>query len=318
MVSCIGDNLKIKNENLFIKRNLKKYVSNSLFGAYGLLRNKKYNLKFYLKSFITLFLFYFLKKIYIPQVEFLITTNCTLNCEECSNYIPYINQKNKFQLDYTDYKKHINNLLKNVYELNSLIIVGGEPLLHPQLFDILEYSITIKKIKKIYLYTNCTVIFSDKILNLLSKNKKKFHIYLSNYSKNPNINHLLKIYEIKNQLENNKISYTFDEKLIWVKQEKIENRNRNEDENKEICSGCGVPSVSAINGKLHYCPKATAAELLNLVEYNKSDYIDLNFEVNKDQIIDFYSNDNFTICKYCSGSNVLQTLVKPAKQIKDE
>ena len=310
--------LKIPNIDLFIKRNLKKYVENHLFGVYSLLSAKKYDIRFYFKSFEVLFLFYFFKKIYIPQVEFLITTKCTLKCEQCSNYIPYISKKNNFEIDINNFKKHIDNLIKNVFKLNSLILVGGEPLLHPKFLEILEYSVSKNKIEKIYIFTNCTILFSEEQLSFISANKKKIHIYLSNYSRNKSLNNILKVDEIRQQLDKSCISYTFNEKLIWVKQEKIENRNRNEDENKEICSGCGVPSVSAINGKLHYCPKATAAELLNFVEYNKSDYIDLNFEVNKDQIIDFYSNDNFTICKYCSGSNVLQTLVKPAKQIKDE
>ena len=317
MVSYIGVILKIDNIDLFVKRNLKKYVENSLFGVYSLHSDKKYNLKFYIKSFLVLFYFYFLKKIYIPQVEFFITSNCTLKCEQCSNYTPYIQKVNNFELDLNDFKRHINNLIKNVYKLNSLIIIGGEPLLHPNFVDMLEYALSIKKIEKVYIFTNCTIVFSNEQLNVLIKNRNKVHVYLSNYSCNPKIKNILKIDEIKKQLEDNCILYTFDEKFVWAKQEKIEFKNRLNNQDIEVCSSCGVPSVSAINGELHYCPKATAGKLLNVVDYIESDFINLNSEVTKKNIIDFYSNNNFSICKYCSGSKGPMYLIKPAKQLEE-
>lgn len=303
--------------DLFIKRNLAKYVLNKVYGVYKLFYRKNKPLTYFYTTCNVLINFYFFKRIFIPQVEFILTTNCTLKCKNCSNYIPYIKKDKNFVLNFLDFKKYLNNLLKNVHRLNSLIIVGGEPLLNPDFDEILKYALSTKKVEKVYIYTNGTILFSDKQLFLLKKNKSKVCVFLSNYTANKELKNILKIDGIIEQLKRNKIQYVFNEKMVWIKQEEIISYDRTEDLNKNICKKCGVPSVSIVKNKMHYCPKAATAEINNIINYKETDYIDLNNVVTKNEILNFYSKDNFSVCGYCSGPDSIKYLIKPAEQLKD-
>lgn len=82
---------------------------------------------------------------YYKTLLLFITNKCNLNCKTCFNKV---NLKNNEEMSFEYIKKIIdNNPLIQKYD-----IMGGEPLLHPQINKILNYL--DKKNKKIGLYTN--------------------------------------------------------------------------------------------------------------------------------------------------------------------
>lgn len=300
---------------VFARRNLHRYVINKLCGIYRIIKDKPNIFLYYLNLFFVFINFALFKRIYIPQIEFMITSDCTLKCEDCCNYIPYMSER--INLSAVNFEYYINNLLLQVYKLNSLIFSGGEPLLNEDLEQILQVAFRIKKIEKIYIYTNGTIKFSANLLNILKKNRKKVHIFLSNYTLNEEIYSKLKISEILNQLKENKINYTFNEKQLWIKQDNIKNYNRTFLENKNIFNSCKVPSVSCVLGEVHICPKASSAKARNLIEFDADNFLNLKEPVSKEEIILFYSKDNYCICEYCKGPDAIKHFIKPAIQKKD-
>ncbi len=64
-----------------------------------------------------------------------------------------------------------------------IVITGGEPLLNPELFDILSYL----ESKNIFhtLYTNGFILPEDKLLNLLAKSKNLTNVTISMHSSDP-------------------------------------------------------------------------------------------------------------------------------------
>lgn len=306
-----------KEFELFGKRNLIRYVINKLCGVHRILEKEPSKLSYYTNLLLVLFQFSFLKRIVIPQIEFVITTNCNLKCRHCSNYIPTIEENNQFNLKAYDFQLYIKNLLINVYKLNSLILLGGEPLLNTQFHEILYLALINKKIEKVYIYTNGSLEFSENTIKLLKKYRKKAHIYLSNYTRNKELSGILKTDSIISQLKKNKISYTFDEKLYWVKQEPICCHNRSEEENSQIFNKCNIPAVSAVKGEMHVCPKAAAARVRGIVNFDKFDFIDMSKPVTKEEIISFYTQRYFSVCNNCSGPETPKVLTMPAEQIKN-
>ncbi|MBS4535686.1 PqqD family peptide modification chaperone [Clostridium sp. D2Q-14] len=102
-----------------------------------------------------------------PYKVFLeLTYNCNLKCEHC-----YLGKETYMSPEFMDYEtalRVIDELVEN--ELVELVITGGEALLHPQLFEILEYACENELI--VTLLTNGTIISDEKIESL-----KKLNLY---------------------------------------------------------------------------------------------------------------------------------------------
>lgn len=103
------------------------------------------------------------------EVSILITDICNFNCKHC-----FVKGRN---IDKNLSLKTIKSVVdemerRDVYNLN---ISGGEPFLHPDIFEILEYA--EKKNMNIHLNTNFTVLNKEKIKKL--SNFKLSHVDIS-------------------------------------------------------------------------------------------------------------------------------------------
>lgn len=111
---------------------------------------------------------------------------CNLNCKHC--YHPF----NEYSSDGELTLKEIKKLLDCLYDLGvfSLIISGGEPLLHKDFYEVLSYA--TKKGMIIDLFTNGTIIDND-----ISKKLLEF-----------NINRVsLSLYSLENEIHDNITSH---------------------------------------------------------------------------------------------------------------
>ncbi len=82
----------------------------------------------------------FKKKMYkLIQLEIHLTDHCNLNCNKCGHYANFVDKE-----IFTDIKQHIqdiNELSKKIYYYY-IKLMGGEPLLHP---DIVQFIIATRK-----------------------------------------------------------------------------------------------------------------------------------------------------------------------------
>lgn len=134
-----------------------------------------------------LFIFYLIKYIIHkeqkPNIEFLevwVGTKCTLKCKYCAHLIPYY--KEKVSYDINEVIDDIKIML-NAANINKLSIAGGEPLTHPQLYELFEFILNRDDIKNIQILTNLTIIPNKENLELMLKlkDKKNFSIVCSDY-----------------------------------------------------------------------------------------------------------------------------------------
>jgi MoaA/NifB/PqqE/SkfB family radical SAM enzyme len=110
-----------------------------------------------------------------------ITGNCNLSCKYC-----FFQPRTNIDMDFQSFKNVIDELVnERVFFVN---ISGGEPFLHPQINDILEYS--HMKFSHMVVLTNGMNISDDnfRLIKKIYLNKKTFPIQVSLDSINENVN----------------------------------------------------------------------------------------------------------------------------------
>lgn len=311
-----------KEWKTYKKRNIKQYVLNKIFGIHFLLippikqKKLKYKLLYKLEYFRHIFMFKVFNYIYIPQVEYAITNICTLKCRDCINYIPTIEKEYHQTISFDKFRIHLDNLLKPVKKLDTLILIGGEPLLNKELKQCLEYSASNKKISKVFIISNGTIIPSQEVLDILKKYRNKCYYMISNYTGNSKLKNRIKDKEIIEILKNNKINYKFEENLSWLKVSPIKYFGRTKQENETYYEQCLNPCVAIMDAKLAACPRISVFLQRKIYPTDKEYFISLEKECSKQEFIQFYSRKYFEGCNYC---NVLKDkeVTKPAIQIGD-
>lgn len=73
-------------------------------------------------------------------LQYYITTNCNLNCIACSTFSPLVKADTYIDLEYIkkDFKK-IYHITENGKKIDILVLMGGEPLMHPSINKIIQY-----------------------------------------------------------------------------------------------------------------------------------------------------------------------------------
>ncbi|EOV9527566.1 radical SAM protein [Bacillus cytotoxicus] len=76
------------------------------------------------------------EKLLLPQsISLYVTYNCQLSCEHC--FLTQTGKLNKYTLDIESIKRVIDEAHKHNVFL--VAISGGDPLLHPNIYEILEF-----------------------------------------------------------------------------------------------------------------------------------------------------------------------------------
>lgn len=279
------------------------------------------NFKKKIHSLYEYFKVIFLKKISIPTFEFILTTKCSLKCKDCASLMPYYKRDANFTLDFENYKTKLDNVLKVVDKIYQLKLQGGEALLVKDLEKIIEYTVNKKQIVYPCLITNCTIEFSEDLLDLLEKYNKRIYLVLSNYSSNPKLEKRLKIEKIKEQLNKRKIYYAAEDELEWGEVGKIQPHNRNKEELRKIHKTCWQRDcIAYANGELHPCSRSYM--IYRNMESNDvhkgHDCINFNVNYSKYEFFKmlkkFYEKKFFYVCDYCEFTG---NIIKPAEQIED-
>lgn len=256
-------------------------------------------------------------KIVLPQVEFAITTQCNLRCKHCTNYIPYLTQNAQKVLDFTHFKLYLDNLLAKASRLNSLLLLGGEPLLNKDLPKMLEYALHQSKIENVYITTNGTLAFNDELKKVLLSGKNKLWVWISNYTANKALAKRLKSLDLLKYCQSNHINYIFIDNNSWSKALPPKYYERSDEENSAYFLQCNNPCVSVYGNELSVCPRASHfAANGTITQGGGGEHLLLDKIISKKELIDFYTYTNFKACRYCDILNEKERTL-PAIQIKE-
>lgn len=238
---------------------------------------------------------FFKKDVYFRYLEVPITTKCSLNCEECNNLIQYYQSPKNF--DTKQLISDIKRICGVSRRIKTLRILGGEPLVHPDLSIVLEELKKIDKIEHIEVVTNGTLLFDDKCARLLKS--KKFSVDISNYGE-----HSRKYAELIRQLDRKRISYHTQEKQkAWKALSSCRCRERSSMELQQVFAACTEDCHSLLDGELHLCARSSHGTDLGLFQKCRGEYVCVRKAYEKrrlkEQIYDLLNRKQITACNYC-------------------
>lgn len=232
-------------------------------------------------------------------LEYHLVDSCNLKCAGCSHYSSLLNK-----LTYTKLEDIITDLtlLKNKIgdNLAVLRLLGGEPLLHPQICECLT------EIRNIFQKTNIIVVTNGLLLKKMSEefynicSKSKIQISITDYG-------LFNVEEILNKLKslginttvyrNSSKNLTWHYKHIRLTECKI-----------DCLSKCIYKNIcnNYRNGKIYLCPHIAYINFFNdyfgkNITLDDTDYISLD-EINSfDELVEKIKSAKPNFCyKYCN------------------
>lgn len=280
------------------------------------LKNKylKVSLKILIYPFIFIFNYlYYIKllltnSLYIPYLEIVITTRCTLKCEKCANFIPKFHNHELINND--NLLKQIDDLFANIDYIHTVRLLGGEPFLNKELSAIIKKILNTKKFKNLVIVTNGTILVKDKnLLNILKE--KKVSVDISEYNINSN-KQFIKI------LTDNNINFFVFKPSFWYDFGNGNFKRETTEELKKQFKKCDSVCRSYFDGKLFYC--AQSSSLYNLgITKSKNDYIDFaNIKDNKifkNNLTNFLVNPKYqSACSYCNKGTEKYIKISVASQ----
>ncbi len=234
--------------------------------------------------------------IVLPSLELHITEKCSLKCKECSNLMQYIAKP--VEADYDKMIEATERLLSVVDGVYELKIIGGEPLVSPNLAKYINRFSNNDKVGNITILTNGTIVPKADLLDAL-KNDKVF-VRISNYGKLSR-----KISEIRKVLDENDIFYSVYPEKKWFKCVDFTYRNLSENALQNMYEQCCSSYLLSIkNGLLYACPYAACVAGLEIVPPDVNEYVDvLNAEGDtlQTQLKEIINKKYLKVCNYCMG-----------------
>ncbi len=271
---------------------------------------------------------YYMDKLNLKRTTFKITTKCTLKCELCQAFIPYLKEHKDTSLEQCC--QILERYFALVDSVGTFSATGGEPFIHPQLALIMQEIFKYKEqiTGNIDIVTNGTLAISDELLETLAKHKDKARVIISNYG--PQLSR--KFEELKNKLTQNDILFRveeyFDEKNLkyggWIDYRDHSLKHKTEEEIIEQASHCfwRQGRYYEINfGELHPCARSFYRMKEGIIKKDENQFISLidsknSIEEDREKLRKIDNLIYLNSCAYCFGNTKNVKRHKPAVQLK--
>ncbi|WP_272797124.1 radical SAM protein [Butyrivibrio sp. DSM 10294] len=234
----------------------------------------------------------------LPYLEFHIADHCNLNCANCEHYSGLV--KTPVFPDFAKFSQDLNRLKLFFDEISLIRILGGEPLLNPEIEDYIKLVGSVYPNAMIHIVTNALLLqkMPDSFFDTLKNCHDGSGIWISLY---PVMND--KIDDLKSFLNEKGVAYGIsDINSTFRKQQKLE---RSDDEslikkfNTCFQKGC----VNLYDGKIAACFLPFTTKYFNQY-FNESlpedGAVDLYEECLTTEIIRQRISKPFERCRYCA------------------
>ena len=259
-------------------------------------------------------------------LEFFITNRCTLNCKMCLCSIPYI--ENPRHTPKEELFKHFERAFPLYDSIGRVEIIGGEPMMHPDIAEIIEELLKYReKFSKIRITTNATIIPGQKLIDVVHKAQSlglEFDFLLDNYGALS-----CNLEKIKALLEENQIDYRVDQYVGdnqrgngWLCYGDFTLREESSDELWDKFNHCLCPKLDfhdTHEGKIYSCVYAMTGVVLGKFTLNDDEYVDLMDESKtieeKREIIQTFLTHPTVACRYCDSFQECSPRFPAAEQL---
>jgi len=270
-------------------------------------------------NFLTFARLYFLYKyneVLIYRTDISITEKCTLKCKKCNMFMPYFTSPENQDINML--KEDVDAFFKAVDYVIEFKVLGGEPILYPQLKEFLEYLTRnySGRIGNVEIFTNATLRLSDELLKLIKR--ENIIVGITDYSNT--VAYEKRVNEFRDDLERYNIRYKYDKPDTWVDFGFPDEPYNLVGEDRLIrhFDACNFVGRGLYNKRFYFCHMFTSATRCGLFEDSDEDYIDLEQMKDKVELIEFemgYCKKGYhDFCKVCRGCR--STIVIPAGEQK--
>lgn len=251
----------------------------------------------------------YLKKssFYLRSVDLVITEKCTLKCKDCANLMQFYEMPENYSSN--DILDGIIGLSERADFIHEVRVIGGEPFLNKEIYEIIKKISLIDNIHKIVIYTNGMIPPKEDELKNFNRNKILFSI--TDYAElGRNLDKTVSI------LDKYSLPYRVHPPEHWTDSGKILDKPWTVSESKDLFAKCcGKNLYTLIGENLYRCPFAANADQLKAIPKHASNSI---YVLSSSGIIkDFaYGIDYIDACRLCPGRSFDSPIIKPAVQVK--
>lgn len=236
----------------------------------------------------------------LEYLEVGIVEYCNLNCKGCSHFSPLAKRSSMVTVE--GYEKDIKRLSELIPVIYKIRLLGGEPLLHPDLNRIVEITRKYYPYSDICIVTNGLLLTSVKNLELWSDYNIKIDISLYPPTE------LIKD-EIKSLLDSKKIRYEFTPSIREFRKILDKSGSQNVNESYDRCT-VGKKCKYLYKGMLSGCPAPNVGRIFDRT-YNYSlacneDLIDIHHTSLRVEEIVEKLNSPLKTCRVCTNPEVFK------------
>jgi hypothetical protein len=238
----------------------------------------------------------------LPQIQFVVTTRCTLRCCNCNAFIPIFHTlRRHVDLTPDNFEYELNNLMMHVSSIRRFMLLGGEALISSDLPRILYIAASNKHIPVVEIVTNGTVLPSFETLCVAREFSHKVYFHISNYTHNRQLSEKLHVVELINLLKNNNIKHQMAGDVKWTEEPHFIGNPTDAETAVNVFDKCWLKRTLEVkNGKVAICPRASSAYELGILKCTDDEVINLREMAGlKKSIIDFYHKNYFEACCKC-------------------
>lgn len=235
------------------------------------------------------------------RVQFVVSERCSLKCKDCLHLMQYYQQPKNIDLE--SCKESFDRLLSVAEHISEIRILGGEPFMNPDMYQIIDWWHDNPNVHIFRVYTNGTIVPTESVMKYLTY--PKVDVYISDYGINKE-----SINKLANKFEEYGIKYYVSPYDGWADAGDLHFRNHTESENIEIFGRCHARNcITFIDGQLHRCPRSAHAMRLGAMPDTPNDYVDIkrfagDDEVLKKSIKELQERTWIEACNYCDGADL--------------
>jgi hypothetical protein len=245
----------------------------------------------------------------------LINDSCNMSCAHCSHFAPLV--KEPWFISKEEFEKEVLKLREVFGEhLQRLVLIGGEPLLHPDIFDLIKIAVRVFAGSRTFvkIITNGTLLLPFLARHVSFLKEHNVHVYYSSADGMPQrFRHCLSSMDLP----------IFKKRVQWTK--RILNLKGDSDEVK-VFSGCplqGATCTQYSHGYITPCGTSATVHLFN--EYFKSNipvlsevgYNLFDSQVTYEGVL-AYLRSPCVMCRFCGADNVVFTPWKKSEKTMEE
>lgn len=232
------------------------------------------------------------QKVLIPYLELVITESCSLKCVDCANLMQYYQQPVSYEKE--QIIREIDRLEAIGAHIYVLQVLGGEPLLHRELAEILTYLGQKDFIDEIRLITNGTIMPGKELLQLLKH--PKILVKVSNYGW-----YSRKKEELLTACKAQGIRFACDEQLMWQDYGDVSDKKL---DHQRLCRSyreCAAAECKTlIGGRIFSCPRSAHMHRLGYITDSRDSFDLMAEPFHKEKLIEFYGQEYIAACRCCN------------------